>query len=520
MHVHGEDDIARLATSFNQMADALQQQIRQLVELSRVQRQFVSDVSHELRTPLTTVRMAGDVLHDSRELLRAGRGARGGAAAEGARPLREPARRPARDQPVRRRRRRPGAARGQPRRRRAPGGRRGSRTLAAPAGRPGSWWRRRHPASPRSTSAGSSGCCATWSATRSTTPTSAEDARVVVRVAADRARSRSPSATTASGCEPGQSAMVFNRFWRADPARARIYRRHRARAGDLARGRPAARRLAAGVGCARRGRPVPADRARGVPATRSTTARCRWSPRTRRLPPERRAAAPRGTGAPMTGACVDAACCGAPWRLVLRRGCTHAPGLRSGAHPARHGRRRRTTRRPTSSRPGRSRAPTRIDVVRGLPAGDAGQPAEHLRGAQLPLRPRQGDLEAQPGHDRLRRLDHRRDRVGGAGAPAERAPTGSTLAAAGSAGRPEPPRVDLPADRAGRGSGGSTTRRTRWPCRRPHFPSLFAPFDLYFFDRTGTVLVPTRSTCRAASRPPPTSSAACSRVPGPGSRPW
>ncbi|MET3963015.1 two-component system sensor histidine kinase MtrB [Marmoricola sp. OAE513] len=67
MHVHGEDDIARLAVSFNQMADALQQQIRQLVDVSRVQRQFVSDVSHELRTPLTTVRMAGDVLHDSRE---------------------------------------------------------------------------------------------------------------------------------------------------------------------------------------------------------------------------------------------------------------------------------------------------------------------------------------------------------------------------------------------------------------------------------------------------------------------
>jgi two-component system sensor histidine kinase MtrB len=66
MHVQGEDDIARLGTSFNQMADALQQQIRQLVDLSRVQRQFVSDVSHELRTPLTTVRMAGDVLHDSR----------------------------------------------------------------------------------------------------------------------------------------------------------------------------------------------------------------------------------------------------------------------------------------------------------------------------------------------------------------------------------------------------------------------------------------------------------------------
>jgi two-component system sensor histidine kinase MtrB len=64
--VKGEDDLARLATSFNQMASNLQRQIRQLEELSRVQQQFVSDVSHELRTPLTTVRMAGDVLHDAR----------------------------------------------------------------------------------------------------------------------------------------------------------------------------------------------------------------------------------------------------------------------------------------------------------------------------------------------------------------------------------------------------------------------------------------------------------------------
>ncbi|MGN6131342.1 MAG: MtrAB system histidine kinase MtrB, partial [Nocardioidaceae bacterium] len=66
MHVRGDDDIARLGTSFNQMAASLQTQIRQLEELSRVQRRFVSDVSHELRTPLTTVRMAGDVLHDAR----------------------------------------------------------------------------------------------------------------------------------------------------------------------------------------------------------------------------------------------------------------------------------------------------------------------------------------------------------------------------------------------------------------------------------------------------------------------
>ena len=66
LRVSGEDDLARLATSFNQMASNLQRQIRQLEELSRVQRRFVADVSHELRTPLTTVRMAGDVLHEAR----------------------------------------------------------------------------------------------------------------------------------------------------------------------------------------------------------------------------------------------------------------------------------------------------------------------------------------------------------------------------------------------------------------------------------------------------------------------
>lgn len=67
MHVRGEDDIARLGVSFNKMATNLQHQIRQLEELSRVQRRFVADVSHELRTPLTTVRMAADVLYDARQ---------------------------------------------------------------------------------------------------------------------------------------------------------------------------------------------------------------------------------------------------------------------------------------------------------------------------------------------------------------------------------------------------------------------------------------------------------------------
>ncbi|MFC7402028.1 MtrAB system histidine kinase MtrB [Citricoccus sp. GCM10030269] len=66
MPVKGEDEMARLATSFNRMADNIQDQITQLAELSQMQQRFVSDVSHELRTPLTTVRMAAEVLYDSR----------------------------------------------------------------------------------------------------------------------------------------------------------------------------------------------------------------------------------------------------------------------------------------------------------------------------------------------------------------------------------------------------------------------------------------------------------------------
>ncbi len=62
----GEDDLARLGASFNTMAGNLQDQIRRLEDLSRVQQRFVSDVSHELRTPMTTIRMAGEVLHDAR----------------------------------------------------------------------------------------------------------------------------------------------------------------------------------------------------------------------------------------------------------------------------------------------------------------------------------------------------------------------------------------------------------------------------------------------------------------------
>ena len=67
MQVRGHDELASLGTSFNEMAASLQDQIERLAELSRMQQRFVSDVSHELRTPLTTVRMAAEVLYQARE---------------------------------------------------------------------------------------------------------------------------------------------------------------------------------------------------------------------------------------------------------------------------------------------------------------------------------------------------------------------------------------------------------------------------------------------------------------------
>ncbi len=66
MPVRGSDDLASLAVSMNEMASDLQQRIRELEQLSAVQRRFVSDVSHELRTPLTTIKMASDLLYEMR----------------------------------------------------------------------------------------------------------------------------------------------------------------------------------------------------------------------------------------------------------------------------------------------------------------------------------------------------------------------------------------------------------------------------------------------------------------------
>jgi len=72
LEVRGTDELAALAASFNEMAASLQDKMRELEDLSKVQRQFVSDVSHELRTPLATIRMAADLLYEARDQLQPG----------------------------------------------------------------------------------------------------------------------------------------------------------------------------------------------------------------------------------------------------------------------------------------------------------------------------------------------------------------------------------------------------------------------------------------------------------------
>ncbi|MCS4484055.1 MtrAB system histidine kinase MtrB [Gleimia sp. 6138-11-ORH1] len=68
---HGEDEMAQLGKSFNIMAESLAKQIAEYDELAKLQQRFVSDVSHELRTPLTTIRIAEEIIYDEREAMSA-----------------------------------------------------------------------------------------------------------------------------------------------------------------------------------------------------------------------------------------------------------------------------------------------------------------------------------------------------------------------------------------------------------------------------------------------------------------
>jgi two-component system sensor histidine kinase MtrB len=62
LEVHGDDELAALASSFNEMAAALERRIGR-------DRRFVGDVSHELRTPLTTLRASTDFLLERKDRL-------------------------------------------------------------------------------------------------------------------------------------------------------------------------------------------------------------------------------------------------------------------------------------------------------------------------------------------------------------------------------------------------------------------------------------------------------------------
>ena len=327
----GEDDLARLASSFNGMASTLQRQIGQLEDLSRLQRRFVSDVSHELRTPLTTIRMAAEMIYEKRdsfdphvarsaelmydqvdrfealltELLEISRYDAGAAVLE-AEPidLRDVCRRVVDSvEPVARQYR--------------------SAIEARPAGRVV----RGGDGPP----AGSSGSCATCCSTPSSTGRAATS-----RSASPRTPTPSPSRSgiTASDCGRGSPRSAFNRFWRADPARARRSGGTGLGAVDRARGRAPARRLAAGLGrtagwCAVPAHPAARDRRRAEGLTDPAAA----GRPVRRAPPGPAASAAAGPGGPVDGPDPEELRCVAGRRGALRAGPGRGPADGLCGHP-------------------------------------------------------------------------------------------------------------------------------------------------------------------------------------------
>jgi two-component system sensor histidine kinase MprB len=65
----GEDELGRLAASFNAMLDALERSMGALDASVHAQRQLVADASHELRTPITSLRTNIEILQQQGEYM-------------------------------------------------------------------------------------------------------------------------------------------------------------------------------------------------------------------------------------------------------------------------------------------------------------------------------------------------------------------------------------------------------------------------------------------------------------------
>jgi len=65
VEVDGRDEVARLAATFNHMADQLEMAAQKQRELDTLRRDLIAWTSHDLRTPLTSIRVVVEALADS-----------------------------------------------------------------------------------------------------------------------------------------------------------------------------------------------------------------------------------------------------------------------------------------------------------------------------------------------------------------------------------------------------------------------------------------------------------------------